>query len=104
MSAVVSAVVTATTLITAFGLLALGVESFWPAFVVSFGVVLPAAVGLVESDWRSDTRQEPTDQDDEAEAALATLRQWYVRGELSDAEFDRRRACPNPGEQPERGL
>ncbi|MEF8974528.1 MAG: SHOCT domain-containing protein [Haloarcula sp.] len=90
LSAVVSAVVTAATLGVAFGLLALGVESFWLAFVVGFGVVLPAAVGLVESDWSSDTRQETADRDGEAEAALATLRQRYARGELSEAEFERR--------------
>jgi uncharacterized membrane protein len=89
MSAVVSAVVTTGTLVVAFGLLALGVESFWLAFVVGFGVVLPAAVGLVEYDW-SDDRQSTADRDSEAEAALATLRQRYARGELSEVEFERR--------------
>ena len=90
MSAVVSAVVTAGTLVVAFGLLALGVEAFWLAFVVGFGVVLPAAVGLVEYDRSSGTRHAATDRNSEAEAALATLRQRYARGELSEAEFERR--------------
>ena len=88
--AVVSAVVTAVTLVVAFGLLALDVESFWLVFVVGFGVVLPAAVGLVEYDRRSGSQTATTDRDGEAEAALATLRQRYARGELSDVEFERR--------------
>ncbi|KOX95110.1 hypothetical protein AMS69_04450 [Haloarcula rubripromontorii] len=90
LSAVVSAVVTAVTLGVAFGLLALDVDWFWLAFVVGFGVVLPAAVGLVEYDRRSDSRPATTDRDGETEAALATLRQRYARGELSDVEFERR--------------
>jgi uncharacterized membrane protein len=90
MSAVVSAVVTAGTLVVAFGLLALDVESFWLAFVVGFGVVLPAAVGLIEFDRDSGNRPATTDRDSEAEAALATLRQRYARGELSEVEFERR--------------
>jgi len=90
LSAVVSAVVTAVTLGVAFGLLALDVDWFWLAFVVGFGVVLPAAVGLVEYDQRSDSRPATTDRDGETEAALATLRQRYARGELSDVEFERR--------------
>ena len=90
MSAVVSAVVTAATLVVAFGLLALDVEWFWLAFVVGFGVVLPAAVGLAEYDRRSGNRPATTDRDGEAETALATLRGRYARGELSDVEFERR--------------
>ena len=90
LSAVVSAVVTAVTLGVAFGLLALDVDWFWLAFVVGFAVVLPAAVGLVEYDRRSGSQAAATDRDDEAEAALATLRQRYAQGELSDVEFERR--------------
>jgi uncharacterized membrane protein len=90
LSAVVSAVVTAVTLGVAFGLLALDVDWFWLAFVVGFGVVLPTAVGLVEYDRRSGSQAAATDRDDEAEAALATLRQRYAQGELSDVEFERR--------------
>jgi len=109
MSAVVSAVVTAATLVVAFGLLALDVESFWLAFVVGFGVILPAAVGLVEYDRSSDTRQATSDRDSEAEAALATLRGRYARGELSEAEFERRlerlleTAAASPGRRRETG-
>jgi uncharacterized membrane protein len=90
LSAVVSAVVTAVTLGVAFGLLALDVDWFWLAFVVGFGVVLPAAVGLVEYDRRSGSQTAAADRDDEAETALATLRQRYAQGELSDVEFERR--------------
>jgi len=90
LSAVVSAVVTAVTLGVAFGLLALDVDWFWLAFVVGFGVVLPATVGLVEYDRRSGNQTATTDRDDDAEAALAMLRQRYARGELSDVEFERR--------------
>jgi len=90
MSAVVSAVVTAATLLIAFGLLALGVESFWLVFVVGLGVVLPAAVGVVEYNQDSDTRNTTTDRESETESALATLRQRYARGELSEVEFERR--------------
>lgn len=90
MSGIVSAVVTAATLLVAFGLLALGVELFWLAFVVGFGVVLPAAVGLVEYDRDSGDRQAATNRNSEGEAALATLRQRYARGELSEVEFERR--------------
>lgn len=89
-SGVVSAVVTATTLAVAFGLLALDVSWFWLAFVVGFGVVLPAAVGLVEYGHSSTTRAGDTDRDSEAEAAVATLRQRYAQGALSEAEFEDR--------------
>lgn len=90
LSAVVSAVVTAVTLGVAFGLLALDVDWFWLAFVVGFGVVLPTAVGLVEYDRRSGSQTAAADRNNEAEAALATLRQRYAQGELTDVEFERR--------------
>ncbi len=83
---------------------ALGVESFWLAFVVGFGVVLPAAVGVVEYNQDSDTRNTTTDRESETESALATLRQRYARGELSEVEFERRleqllEAPSSPGER-----
>jgi uncharacterized membrane protein len=82
---VVSATVTAGTLLVAFSLLALGVDSFWLVFVVGFGGVLPLSRGLLEARDRpggTDTTEEET--------ALETLRLRYARGELTHEEFEQR--------------
>ena len=97
-------VVTALTLTVAFGALALGFEWFWVAFPVGFGGVLPAAVGYANRrsaacDTRdgADAGAHATDRadasehsDDRADVALATLRDRYARGELTDEQFERR--------------
>jgi uncharacterized membrane protein len=83
---VVAAAVTAVTLSVAFGLLALGVESFWVVFVVGFGGVLPLATVLAR---RVETRRDAPAERDE-DIALQQLRARYARGELTDAEFERR--------------
>jgi len=76
-------------LLVAFGLLALGVPWFWIAFPVGFAGVLPAAIGLVRLyERRKDDAED--DQPAEQEAALATLRERYARGELTEAEFERK--------------
>jgi len=77
--------VTAVTLAVAFGLMFLGVPWFWVAFPVGFGGVLPMAMGLVKLYERRQASA-PAEQVDDP---LATLRERYARGELSDAEFER---------------
>jgi uncharacterized membrane protein len=84
----VPSVVTAGTLLVAFGLLALGVEGFWLAFVVGFGVVLPASLTALKV--RRSRRDRTATDAGHGEAPLAELQRRYVRGELSEAEFERR--------------
>lgn len=97
----VSGAVTALTLGVSFALLFLGVEDFWVAYPVGFGVVLPTALGVaVHGPWaakgdcgrRTDepdqTREYERDRD--PEDRLDELRMQYARGEVSDAEFERR--------------
>jgi len=53
---------------------------------VGFGGVMPMAVGLARYyDQREDDSETTAGEDD----ALATLRERYARGELTDAEFER---------------
>ena len=82
-----SGATTALTLVVAFGLLALGVESFWVAFPAGFGVVLPTALGLAARCWPADTGRE---RDEGPRTAPEELRLQYARGELTGAEFERR--------------
>lgn len=82
---VVSTAVTAATLLLAFGLLGLGVESFWVVFVVGFGVVFPVSMGLLESVGDSSRSSRSRSED-----ALEELRLRYARGELTHEEFERR--------------
>ena len=85
---VVTGVVTAATLAVAFGLMALGVESFWVAFVVGFGGVLPLSVAALE--YREATDDTPTRADrSDADAALEELQLRYAHGEFTDEEFER---------------
>ena len=84
--------VTFLTLTVAFGLLALGVESFWVAFPIGFGGLLPLSVGLAkwyesQSERAHDRTSAPSK---EADDALAALRERYARGELDEAEFEAR--------------
>ncbi|MBX0287207.1 SHOCT domain-containing protein [Haloarcula salinisoli] len=84
---VVAARVTTLTLAVAFVLMFAGVPWFWVAFPVGFGGVLPTALGatrLYQRRHPADSRP-TTDEDD----ALATLRERYARGELTEAEFER---------------
>jgi len=84
---VVAGGVTMLTLLVAFGLMFAGVPYFWVAFPVGFGGLLPAALGATRLyGRRGETDSEPTSEDDDA---LATLRERYARGELTDAEFER---------------
>lgn len=86
---VVAGVVTALTLLVAFGLLAMGNPFFWVAFPVGFGGVLPAAVAFTRHYERQRTRAETDDTTSESDA-LETLKRRYARGEIDEAEFERR--------------
>lgn len=87
--ALVPGAVSAGTLVVAFTLLAVGFEYFWVTFIIGFGVVLPTATGLAATK-RTENSQDGTNRRDNRgeDDALATLRQRYARGELSDAEFE----------------
>ncbi len=92
--------------LTSFGVLGvglaalfLGVEDFWLVFVLGFGVLVPMVATLTgESDAdRRDTTESRTARrvDDDAESpskqdALDTLRDRYARGDLTEAEFERK--------------
>jgi uncharacterized membrane protein len=89
---VVGGLVTALTLLAAFGSLALGVEGWWIFFIVGFAGVMPLAVGvtrLYESRQASESASStgPAGAD---EAALAALRRRYAEGEIDETEFERR--------------
>ncbi|MFP8888920.1 SHOCT domain-containing protein [Natrialbaceae archaeon A-CW2] len=73
-------------LAVAFGLLALGVSWFWIVFPIGFAGVLPAVMGLVKLYERRQEQEAPEEDEDPLEA----LRERYARGELSDAEFERK--------------
>jgi hypothetical protein len=88
--------VTAGTLLVAFGLLAADSEYFWVAFVLGFGVVLPVATGLAAGGSGERTRHSsarrahPPGTDEDSAAALAELRHRYATRQLTDAEFELR--------------
>lgn len=87
---IVSGAVFALTFVVGFGLMFAGVPFFWVAFPVGFAGVLPMAVGLVRLYQK---RTESADSDtasSDTEDALEELRQRYARGELTEAEFERR--------------
>ncbi|NHN42262.1 SHOCT domain-containing protein [Halorubellus sp. JP-L1] len=79
----------------------LGVENWWVAFVVGYGVIVPL-VGMLtgeepETDEETDDGRESVDAPREASNvpgskadALDTLRDRYARGELSEAQFERK--------------
>jgi uncharacterized membrane protein len=87
-SSLVAGGVTALTLGVAFGLMALGVPSFWVAFPVGFGFVLPAA--LATSRARRADDPPSLSRTEESPTAVETLKRRYAEGELSDEEFERR--------------
>lgn len=92
---VATGAVTFLTLGTAFSLVFLGVDYFWVAFPVGFGGGMPLAVALAkyyESEREADRGRGRRDRgrSDEADDALAELRDRYARGEIDDAEFETR--------------
>jgi len=73
-----------------FVALFLGVEWFWMIWVLGFAVLLPA-VGILADNYLSDDRGATHDPErDREDDALATLRERYARGDLTEAEFERR--------------
>lgn len=82
----VTGTITALTLAIAFGLLALGFDLFWILFPLGFGVILPTALGLVEI--RQKITADGTHGSTQFERSHNKLQQRYVRGELSDEEFE----------------
>ena len=89
---VVGGLVTALTLLAAFGSLALGVDLWWVFFVVGFAGVMPLAVGVTRL-YESRQASAPTVPSSPAgadEEALATLRRRYAAGEIDEVEFEHR--------------
>lgn len=89
---VVGGLVTALTLLAAFGSLALGIQLWWVFFIVGFAGVMPLAVGLTRlyesrQESESPVASPPTGADEEA---LATLRRRYAAGEIDEGEFEHR--------------
>ena len=105
----------ASMLVLGLGLLALftgfSPVPFWVIFAVGFAVVVPLVAILAgdedESDWEwwndeswnwwgwdgNRRREEPTERDELDEPttdALATLRDRYARGDLTDEQFERK--------------
>ena len=90
---IVAGATTGLVLAVAFGLLALGVSWFWVVFPVGFAGLLPVAMGVTkwyerrQADPRTPTSESTTTAEEEA---LETLRNRYARGEIDEAEFERR--------------
>ena len=87
LTSVVASVVTMLTLVTAFGLLAVGWPYFWIAFPIGFGGVLPAATAI--AGWQEAKRkQTETVRQTGAGGKLATLREQYAAGEIDEITFE----------------
>lgn len=75
-----------------------GANWFWMVWVLGFAVVVPlVALAFEEGDgldeWtrgRTVTESEDTGEEETLEDPLATLRERYARGELTDEQFERR--------------
>lgn len=89
-TALVSGGITTLTLAVAFGLLALGISSFWVVFPIGFGVVLPGVLTLAKK-YRTEQRQTAEGaQSKSSSTGLEVLKRRYATGELSDEEFEHR--------------
>jgi uncharacterized membrane protein len=84
LQSVVGSLVIGTTLILAFALLAAGQWWFWVVFVIGFAGVLPMVPTLTA--WYESRSQSSTEESDPLDA----LRDRYARGEIDEAEFERR--------------
>lgn len=67
----------------------LGFDWFWMVFVIGWVVVVPVLAILLEPGEETEATDEPPAQTSDQDA-LETLRDRYARGELDDAEFERR--------------
>jgi uncharacterized membrane protein len=85
----VATAVSAGVLVVAFGLLAAGVSSFWVAFPVGYGGVLPLAVALARRRVAAATRRAEREAEAETDP-LAALKAAYARGELDEEAFEER--------------
>jgi len=77
------------TLVAGLGALAVGFSWFWMIFVVGWIVVTPIAQWLARH-AESDEAGDDSDARDEEAAALDELRGRYARGDIGEAEFERR--------------
>jgi uncharacterized membrane protein len=84
-------------LIFSVGLVALfaGVNLFWLVWTLGFPILLPLVATLTnddedEADVEHETNQPTERSDEETSDALATLRDRYARGDLTDEQFERK--------------
>lgn len=84
-------------LVLGIGLVALftGQPWWWMVFPVGFAVVLPLVAILsdtfvLDADAADEGESEERDEREETQDALDTLRNRYARGEIDEAEFERR--------------
>lgn len=89
-TSLVAAGVSVLTLAVAFTLLALDVSIFWIVFPIGFGVVLPAAIGIVNAQSTCEQRTDSTSQQSDTDTKLQILRERYAAGDLSDEQFEHR--------------
>ncbi|WP_134672500.1 SHOCT domain-containing protein [Halorussus marinus] len=82
----------ASLLVVGLGLLGLfaGIEGFWLVFVIGFAVVVPLVDTLLGDDEASADPDASVEAPESKQEALDTLRDRYARGDLSDAEFERK--------------
>lgn len=89
-TSLVAAGVSALTLAVAFTMLALDVSIFWVVFPIGFGVVLPAAIGIVNAQSTCEQGTDSTSQQSDTDTKLEILRERYATGDLSDEQFEHR--------------
>lgn len=84
-------------LVLGLGFVALfaGVEYFFLIWILGFAVVVPIVAMLFENEDESESPTEHADRvprrsDDDTNDALATLRERYARGDLTDEQFERK--------------
>jgi uncharacterized membrane protein len=84
-----------------------GFNFFWMIWVFGFAVLLPLIGSLTgegdedETDIERDSHQPTEHSDDATTDALATLRNRYARGELTDDQFERKLDALLETEHPE---
>ena len=89
LESVVSSLVIAATLILAFVLLAAGWEWFWIVFITGFAGVLPMVPTFVAW-YKNKTSKTSQSVSTDERGPLETLRNRYARGDIDEAELERR--------------